>query len=357
MKYNKEKKASAMAFDKILLIILGIVVLILAVFMLTNSNILGWIKNLPGASSVSDSIKELSVSEKVTLGYQAVGFLNKEIERKYFSGGKERYIDFCRDMFSCSTRTESAIYFSAASGKEGTNGKLYLPINWGLDEQIGEVIESRLKISISSSEYNALKSENSKNSKIFPDYSLLERLHNSKFINGFFYKSNSELTKELEDYNKRIETLSKGFSKQIEITFTEGDNDLVYAKWNFDKGYVEVLIYANGNPITSGDCVGWINPTGYENCLNSEIITKNLYVSQINDIKSIILSPSAKDFSESLFNLLKNENVEITNLKKDSTLAVINNELYGVDYLPSDVEIKYISESSSQITGEVPNIA
>jgi hypothetical protein len=351
MNTSKPKKRAEIAFDKLILIILGIIVLMAALMLIFNSSILGWIKNLPGSEQPQDTIRELTPAEKAVLGYQAIAYLNKDIEISDFGSNKERYLGFCNELFSCSGekgRTNSAIYFRGTSNKEGTNGKLFIVRKNAFDTQIGDVVEARVKISILAGDYNSLKSESS--GTFFPDYSLIEKINGSKYIDGFFYKDNSQLTKELKEYKARIDKLNTGVSKQLEIVFTSKINDKVYAKWDFKNNRPSVFIYPNGNPVTSGSCIGWIVSPAADSCLTSKEITSDIDAADITQIKTILSAVSANDFSKAILDLLKKDNIEITELKKDSSSSVINNYLYGVSYLPSDAELnKAIGDSSSQL--------
>ena len=344
VKMEHRNKKAEMSLDKIILLILGVLVLIFAVILLTDSNILSWIKNLPGAQGVGDSVRELSVDEKKALDYQAVAYLTLEVERSYFGSGKERYIDFCADMFSCNTRVESPVYFEASSGKSGgVYGALYISRKgmFNADKEIGIIEDNRVKLTISKEDYLALKSESA--GMIFPDFSLLERFDGSKYLGeSFFYKSNSELQNELKDYKNKIDTLKLGTSNELEIIFTIGNNDYAYVKWDFVNNKALAYIKPDNDQTKIAVCDTFFAISNLNYCYMNALINK-IETESKNSIQDLLNSATAQEFAENIFNnFVKNENYEVKGLTKEASISEVNNKLFGVDYLPKENELNSI---------------
>jgi hypothetical protein len=72
---TSKKAASEISINKIIVIILVLLVVVAVILWATKTDILGWIKNLPGYQQANDTTKEVPEDTIKALGYQQIGIL------------------------------------------------------------------------------------------------------------------------------------------------------------------------------------------------------------------------------------------------------------------------------------------
>lgn len=178
MRAIKNKKAeNSLMINKTILIILVVITILVVLMAWFKSDILNWIKNLPGYGPAEGENRVVDPSYLATRGYTVIGTVQRE-RISVASAFNEFYI----------TIGDRKTYLYWPS--EEFTGKIKLAVSWGRDIEIGEVKAYRADIylwyAFDGFNYQELVRDN--RGSIIPTIDELKLLDGAEYYSGTLWK-------------------------------------------------------------------------------------------------------------------------------------------------------------------------
>lgn len=186
-----KKGASELTFNKVIILILVILVILGVLIFLFKVDIMEKIRNLPGYESNPDQTINLSEDQLKLLNYAPVGQILAPEKRDY-SLFNQWYFEVYKidSNYSILQKIRTRIMLDWAGSTSQSNGNIVIARAWETDIVIGQMIDNRLTLTVSKNDYLNYK-------RIYdslPDYSDLIKLNNAKYLGGTLFITKEILT-------------------------------------------------------------------------------------------------------------------------------------------------------------------
>ena len=182
-----KKAATELTFNKIIVLILVILVILGVLMFLFRADILEKIKTLPGYESNPDETINLSEDQMKLLNYTPIGSIASSVKSyKYFS---KQYIEIYKldKDFNKIDSIETRLILESSSGTSQANGDIVIARSWDSSIVIGKMEDNRIIITVRQADYLNYK----KQYDALPDYADLLKLNNAKYIGGTLFVTKS----------------------------------------------------------------------------------------------------------------------------------------------------------------------